>query len=765
MLSAAQQLARLGGWVYDVSAQELSRLHTRSKASWEWYWEQDEDFRYVLFDGGPGSHIGTAGLELLGKRRWELPDSAPVDSTWKMHREQLQAHEEFRDFVFRMGTGTAARFVCVSGEPKYAADGAFTGYRGIARDITLRMRAEQRARETQSMLELASHLGRLGAWAVDVPGMTVTWSPEALAIHELEGDAPLTVDRVRKQIHPDWLPKVDSAIEDCIRNGMPFDIEFQVYTARGKLIWVRLIGEASRDVDGQVRRVHGGVQDISETKMQAERYRELGERLTTTLESVTDAFFTVDREWKFTYVNREAERLLQRPRAGLLGAVVWEQFPEAAGTVFQREYERALTEHTTAEFEAFYPALQFWVRVTAYPSAQGLAVYFRDITESRNARQALALSEERYRLLFESSVDAIFHTCPDGQVLSANSAACAMFRMTEEELRQAGRGRVIAAGDTRLPQLLEERRRHGRAKGELTMVRGDGTRFEAEITSAQYHDSNGSLFTMVAVRDITERLRHREEILRLNADLARRVRHRTAELESANAQLKGFAHSLAHDLRAPIAAIDVFSETLESMLVSTAGERELHYLRRIRAAGKRMDDFAAALLALASVSQADIHMRDVDLSAMALAVLADLQEQSRTRRVIPKVQGGLLVHGDARLLRMALENLLGNAWKFTARREVAEISFSAGHAGDELVYCIEDNGAGFDMAYADKLFGNFQRLHSEEEFPGMGIGLANVHRIIGRHAGRIWAESNEGSGARFYFTLGGSPEPPPPAPA
>ena len=735
------------------------RLHTRSKASWEWYWEQDEEFRYILFDGGPGSHIGSAHFELLGKRRWELPESTPVDSTWNEHRAQLLAQEEFRDFVFRMGSGTAARFICVSGEPKYTAAGAFSGYRGIARDITLRMQAERRAREAQSMLELASHLGRLGAWAVDIPAMTVTWSPEALAIHELDANAPLTVDGVRKQIHPDWLAKVDSAIESCIRNGVPFDIEFQVYTARDRLIWVRLIGEASRDVDGEVRRVHGAVQDISETKMQAERYRELGERLTTTLESVTDAFYTLDREWKFTYVNREAERLLQRPRAALLGQAVWEQFPEAVGTVFQCEYERALSEHTTVEFEVFYPPLQFWARVTAYPSPQGLAVYFRDVTESRNAREALALSEERYRLLFESSVDAIFHTCPDGQILSANSAACSMFRMTEEELRQVGRARVIAADDPRLPQLLEERRRLGRAKGELTMVRGDGTRFEAEISSAQYRDSNGALFTMVAVRDITERMRHREEILQLNSDLARRVRHRTAELEAVNTQLKGFAHSLAHDLRGPIAAIGTFGETLEGMLAPTAGERELHYLRRIRAAGKRMDDFVAALLELASVSQAELHISEVDLSEMAAAVLTDLQEQSTARRVTTKIQDGLVVRGDTRLLRMAFENLLGNAWKFTARRELAEISFSGGCQADgQLVYCIEDNGAGFDMAYADKLFGNFQRLHSDDEFPGMGIGLANVHRIIGRHAGRIWAESSEGNGARFYFTLGGSPE-------
>jgi PAS domain S-box-containing protein len=617
-----------------------------------------------------------------------------------------------------------------------------------------------RARESASMLELASRLGHLGAWAVDVPEMTITWSAEALAIHEFkEGECP-TLEGVRNQIHPDWMPGFDAAFGACLRDGVPFDIEFQTYTERRKLIWVRLIGEASRDAEGRVHRVHGAVQDISERKMQAERYQALSERLTTTLESVTDGFYMLDREWRFTYVNREAERILQRRRADLLGRVVWEQFPAALGSTLHHEYERALADDVAVEFEMFYPPLQIWVRVTAYPSVQGLAVYFRDVTESKNAREALARSEERYRLLFESSADAIFSESPEREILSANSAACAMFRMTEEELCQAGPARLIAADDPRLPALAAKRRFSGNnAKGELTLVRGDGSRFEAELTSAQYRNSAGDLFTIVTVRDITERMQHREEILRLNADLAQRVRDRTAELEAANDQLKDFAHSLAHDLRSPIAAINVFSESLEGALAASASERELHYVRRVRAAGKRMDDFVTALLALASLSQADMHMGEVNLSEIASAILADLQDQARSRRVIAKVQDGLLAWGDARLLGMALENLLGNAWKFTGRREISEISFSARRAPDgELVYCVEDNGAGFDMAYADKLFRTFQRLHSDSEFPGVGIGLTNVHRIIGRHAGRIWAESVEGRGARFFFTLGGPPE-------
>ncbi len=227
-----------------------------------------------------------------------------------------------------------------------------------------------------------------------------------------------------------------------------------------------------------------------------------------------------------------------------------------------------------------------------------------------------------------------------------------------------------------------------------------------------------------------------------------------AQLEAANAQLKRFAHSLAHDLRAPLAVICGFSEMLDQSLDDQRPEQARHYVRRIRAAGKQLDDYLEALLSLARVSQASVHVAEVDLSAMARSVLADLQMREPGRVLAADVEEGLQAQGDPRLLRMLLENLLGNAWKFSGRRAVARIRFAVrAQPGRQPVYCVEDNGAGFDMRYAAKLFGDFQRLHSQSEFPGTGIGLANVHRIVERHGGRVWAESIEGAGAAFYFTL------------
>jgi light-regulated signal transduction histidine kinase (bacteriophytochrome) len=228
----------------------------------------------------------------------------------------------------------------------------------------------------------------------------------------------------------------------------------------------------------------------------------------------------------------------------------------------------------------------------------------------------------------------------------------------------------------------------------------------------------------------------------------------TARLEVANAELKSFAHSLAHELRAPIAVISGFSHMLGRSLDEQAPESARHYLRRIRAAGQQLDEYVEALLSLAHITQAAIHATDVDLSSIARTALADLQMRDPGRVAVIHIEEGVRAQGDPSLLKMVLENLLGNAWKFTGRRSISEIRFSALSGPDrQPVYCVKDNGAGFDMKFVAKLFGDFQRLHSQFEFPGTGVGLSNVHRIVERHGGSVWAESVEGEGATFYFTL------------
>ena len=259
------------------------------------------------------------------------------------------------------------------------------------------------------------------------------------------------------------------------------------------------------------------------------------------------------------------------------------------------------------------------------------------------------------------------------------------------------------------------------------------------------------------LRDGSDRAAAEQEILRITAHLEDQLRQRGAEVAAANKELENFSYSVSHDLRAPLSTIDGFSRLLEGAVAKGNAERSTHYLQRIRLGVGNINELIAALLAVSRLLRAPLALQTVDLAALTQAAFAGLQEADPGRAADITVQPALAAHGDPALLKQVVDHLAGNAWKFTSKKEHADIAVGSQPGPDgETVYFFKDNGAGFDMAHAEKLFGIFQRMHVSSDFPGIGAGLSTVQRIVMRHGGRIWAEAAVEQGATIYFTLPGA---------
>jgi PAS domain S-box-containing protein len=375
----------------------------------------------------------------------------------------------------------------------------------------------------------------------------------------------------------------------------------------------------------------------------------------------------------------------------------------------------------------------------------------REAARRRSAENVLRMSEERLRLLLESVRDyAIFLLDPRGRILTWPDSAKRLKGYAADEVVGASHAIFYTPEDVSLgvpEEFLEATRLEGRAENEGWRVRKDGSRFWADVVmTAVVSDGEVVGFAKVT-RDMTERRAAEERISALHE----RLRRQTAELESANAELQTFCYSVSHDLRSPLRAIDGFSQALLEDAAPRLDEAGRRLLGRVRAAAGRMGDLIDALLDLSRVTRQPLDRAKVDLSDLARSVAAELARSEPGRSASVEIAPGLEAEGDPRLLRLVLQNLLGNAWKFTSGKPAAAIAFGA-EGSDPAVYFVKDDGAGFDMRYAEQLFAPFQRLHGAE-FPGTGIGLATVARIVQRHGGKIWAEGKVGEGATFYFTI------------
>lgn len=603
----------------------------------------------------------------------------------------------------------------------------------------------------------------------------VMWNKAAQALYGLTRE-----ETMGRTMHDLW-PKTDAdsmhaADLDLVAGGVMQDFPDRAAQTRHRgPIRVHMRKFPLKDASGAVTHILVTAEDITESLAAQTRLQQSRALFQSLTRLSSDWYWKIDDQFRFTEISNTWTDQLKSLAGDFIGRTRWEMDDsarnQAAWALHRAQLERRETFRNFEYERVDKDGHLVVICISGEPIADACGNFagYRgvgtDISARRQAETAFRASEARFRSVVAALAEGVILRDADGRIVDCNAST---ERILGKKLGQM-KGLTSIAPDWALqhedgsPMPDEMRplsiaRRTGLPQSNVVVSyrKPDGSQLWVQVNlQPLFEGANSTPSGFVStITDITERKRAKMEIVRLNVNLENRVLRRTAELEAANREMEAFSYSVAHDLRAPLSAIDGFSVLLQRAMPSESGGRAHHYAARIRSGVRRMGELTDALLSLAQLSRTSLQWTTVNMSEEAAEIIKRCSEKDAARVVQTTVEPGLRVRADRSLLRQVLVNLIANAWKFTSKKSCACISVGQQVGSDgKPVYFVRDNGAGFDMAYADKLFGTFQRLHSQEEFSGSGIGLATVQRIINRHGGKVWARASVEQGSTFYFTL------------
>jgi PAS domain S-box-containing protein len=656
-------------------------------------------------------------------------------------------------------------FLSLSVSPVKDKAGKIVGVSTVARDITERKRAEEK-------LHQASLYARSLIEASLDPLVTISKDGKIMDVNRAtELATGFERDRLIASDFSDYFTQPENArqgYQQVFAEETVQDYPLAIRHASGQVTDVLYNASIFRNAAGEVEGVFAAARDITKRKLAEEKLRQASRYARSLIEASLDPLVTISREGKITDVNQATETVTGVSRASLIGSDFCNYFtqPEKARHGYEQvfaegkvtDYGLAIRHGSGRVTDVLYNASIFQNEAG---EVEGVFAAARDITERKRVEDELMLSRERLALAQKAGHSGTFDwdiqnniNHWSAEVEEVYGIAPGQFGGTYEDWEAL----VVPEDLVMAKKAIDESLKSAEFASEWRIRRrSDGEIRWITARAKVLFDDNGKPQRMLGLNmDVTERKRAEQEVRRLNEELEQRVIQRTAQLEAANKELEAFTYSVSHDLRAPLRHISGFSKMLTEEFGSTLPGEAQHHLQRIQEGTRRMGLLVDDLLNLGRIGRHEVRLQVTGLNSIVNETLADLKAECEDRQLEWKIGALPFVECDPALMKQVFQNLLSNAVKFTRPRSAAVIEVGQKDQDGTAVVFVRDNGVGFNIKYADKLFGVFQRLHRAEDFEGTGVGLATVQRIIQKHGGRIWAEAELDKGATFYFSLGAS---------